>query len=97
MIDISLLMTIERLNKHTDKLHKIIAGNVIRYRKLKGYTQLQLALDIGLTGNAFIARAEKGINNNHFNIDHLSKISKVLDVPICEFFKDADEPKKKKK
>jgi len=51
-------------------------------------SQLQLALDIGLTGNVFIAQAEKRTNNAHFNIEHLVKISTILDVNICEFFKD---------
>lgn len=84
-------MTIEELNIQTDKLHNIISANVAKYRQLRGYSQLKLALDIGLTGNAFIARAETRTNNAHFNIDQLSKISQVLDIPICEFFKGVDE------
>jgi len=80
-------MTIETLNKKTEKMHDLISANVAKYRKKKGFSQLQLALEIGLTGNAFIARAERRTNNSHFNIEHLVKISNVLDVDICEFFK----------
>ncbi|MCD4756790.1 MAG: helix-turn-helix transcriptional regulator [Arcobacteraceae bacterium] len=80
-------MTIKQLNKKTDEVHNRISANVIKYRKLKNYSQLQLALDIGLTGNAFIARAEKRTNNAHFNIEHLVKISEVLEIDIVEFFK----------
>jgi transcriptional regulator with XRE-family HTH domain len=54
---------------------------------LKNISQLQLALDIGLTGNAFIARAEKRTNNAHFNIEHLVKISEILEIDILEFFR----------
>lgn len=79
-------MTIEDLNEKTDTIHTIISNNVVKYRKQKGYSQLQLALDIGLTGNAFIARAEKRTNNAHFNIEHLVKIATILDVDIKEFF-----------
>ena len=80
-------MTIEKLNKKTKELHNTISKNVIKFRKEKGYSQLQLALDIGLTGNAFIARAEKRTNNAHFNIEHIVKISTILDVDIEEFFR----------
>ncbi len=54
---------------------------------LKGYTQMQLALEIGLSGGAYLGRAEIRKNNHHFNITHIAKISKVLDVPIEEFFR----------
>lgn len=87
MIDISLAMTIEKLNKKTILMHDIISNNVSIYRKKRGLSQLQLALEIGLTGNAFIARAEKRIKNAHFNIEHLVKISAILDIEICDLFK----------
>ena len=80
-------MTPEALNNKTYQMHNIVSTNVIKYRHLKKYSQLKLALDIGLNGNAFIARAEKRTNNAHFNIEHLVKISNILDVDICEFFK----------
>ncbi len=79
-------MQIEELNKKTNEIHNIISANVIKYRKLKDYSQLQLALDIGFTGNAFIARREKRVNNAHFNIEQIVKISSILDVGIENFF-----------
>ncbi|OHE06053.1 MAG: transcriptional regulator [Sulfurimonas sp. RIFOXYB2_FULL_37_5] len=79
-------MLIEDLDKKTEEIHNIISTNVIKYRKGKGFSQLQLALDIGLTGNAFIARAEKRTNNAHFNIEHIVKIATILDIDIKEFF-----------
>ena len=80
-------MTIEELNHQVDEIHNIISTNVIKFRKQKKYSQLQLALDIGLSGNAFIARAEKRTNDAHFNIEHLCKISLILEIDITEFFK----------
>lgn len=79
-------MTIEELNHQVDEIHNIISKNVKKFRKEKKYSQLQLALDIGLTGNAFIARAEKRTNNAHFNIEHLVKISLILEVELVQFF-----------
>ena len=56
-------------------------------REEKGLTQMQLALEIGMSGSAYLGRAEIRKDNHHFNIKHLAKISKILDVDICEFFK----------
>jgi transcriptional regulator with XRE-family HTH domain len=79
-------MTIEELNHQVDEIHTIISTNVIKFRKEKKYSQLQLALDIGLTGNAFVARVERRVNNAHFNIEHLVKISSILEVELTKFF-----------
>ncbi len=38
-----------------------------------------------------IAKIEAGIENKHYNVEQLYKISQVLDVPICEFFKGVDD------
>jgi len=48
---------------------------------------MQLALEIGLSSGAYLGRAELRKDNYHFNIRHLAKISKVLDIPIASFFK----------
>ena len=85
-------MIIEELNKKTDEIHTTISTNVMKFRKQKGFSQLQLALDIGLTGNAFIARAEKRTNNAHFNIEHLVKIALILEIDLCDFFSDKQIP-----
>ena len=80
------MQTIE-LDDITNSLHDTISANVIKFRKAKSMSQLHLALEIGLTGNAFIARAEKRTKNAHFNIEHLAKIASVLEIDICELFK----------
>ncbi len=69
-----------------DALHKIVGLNVMRIRKEKGMTQLELALSIGLKSVGLISVAELYHNKKHFNIEHLYKISKALDVNICDFF-----------
>ena len=47
---------------------------------------MQLALEIGMSSGAYLGRAEIRKENHHFNIVHIAKISKVLDVPIAKFF-----------
>jgi len=56
----------------------------------KKITQLQLALEIGMSGSAYFGKSELRKPNHHFNIKHIAKISKVLDIDICEFFKDTE-------
>jgi len=77
----------EELELFSETILDKVSSNVIKYRKLKGFTQMQLALEIGMNSAAYLGRAEIRKNNNHFNIKHLAKISKVLDINIDDFFK----------
>ncbi len=71
-----------------DNLHRKIGSNVMRVRKERGMTQLDLALSIGLKSVGLISVAEIYHNKKHFNIEHLYKISNILNVEITDFFKD---------
>ncbi|PLY13387.1 helix-turn-helix domain-containing protein [Sulfurimonas xiamenensis] len=71
-----------------DELHRKIGANVMRVRKEKVMTQLDLALSIGLKSVGLISVAEICHNKKHFNIEHLYKIANALNIDICEFFKD---------
>lgn len=71
-----------------DEVYKCIGSNVARIRKAKGLSQLDLALSIGLKSVGMISVAEIYHNKKHFNIEHLVKISQILEVDICEFFKN---------
>jgi len=51
-------------------------------------TQLQLVEMIGNKSTTIISQGELG--KKHFNIEHLYRISKTLNVPLCEFFKGID-------
>ena len=74
------------LESYSDSILDTVSANVKKYREIKGITQMQLALEIGMSGGAYLGRAEIRKNNHHFNIKHLAKISKVLDVDIRDFF-----------
>ena len=69
-----------------DELYKRIGQNVAKIRKSKNISQLDLALAIGLKSVGLISVAEIYHNKKHFNIEHLHKIAKVLEVDICDFF-----------
>ena len=80
-------MTNEELDFYSEEILDRVSANVKVYRERKGYSQMQLALEIGMSSGAYLGRAEIRKDNHHFNIKHLAKIAIVLDVPIAAFFK----------
>ena len=80
-------MTNEELEVYSTEILDTVSSNVKKYREKRGYSQMQLALEIGMSSGAYLGRAELRKDNYHFNVRHLAKISKVLDVPIASFFK----------
>jgi len=80
-------LTNEELEVYSEEILNAVSSNVKKYREKRGYSQMQLALEIGMSSGAYLGRAELRKDNYHFNIRHLAKISKVLDVPIASFFK----------
>ncbi|MBL3519149.1 helix-turn-helix transcriptional regulator [Arcobacter lanthieri] len=74
------------LESYSERILDIVSINVKKYREQKGLTQMQLALEIGMSGGAYLGRAELRKNNHHFNIKHLAKISKILNIEIKYFF-----------
>ena len=73
-----------------DMLYRTIGVNVMRLRKEKGLTQLDLALSIGLKSVGLISVAELYHNKKHFNLEHLYKIAHALDVAIADFLTDIE-------
>lgn len=74
-------------DKKMREIYKIIGQNVKDIRTEKGVSQLALAMAIGHKAVGTISMAEICLNNKHFNIEHLMKISEVLEVDVCEFFR----------
>ena len=73
-----------------DDFYKLVSKNVVRIRKEKKVSQLKLANAIGHQNATFIGKAKLLVENKHFNLEHLYKISAVLEVDISEFFKSVD-------
>ena len=67
--------------------YKIISNNVKKYRLERNFSQEKLALDIGIKSIAFYSNCENNRYYKHFNLEHLYKISKSLNIEISEFFK----------
>lgn len=76
----------DQLDKYTEDVLDTISTNVKKYRKLKNYSQLALALEIGMNSSSFFGRAELRKKDHYFSVKHIIRISKVLDIPIGCFF-----------
>ena len=85
------LKKINRKQIQKQKSFKIIlifeSLDVAKYRKQKGLSQLDLSLQMGYKSVSVVSGAEIYYNGKHFNLEHLLKISQILDVDISEFLK----------
>lgn len=68
-----------------DNIIETIAYNVIKYRKINGITQEQLAVDIGVSPE-FIRKFENTRGSEGLSLLSLYKISIVLNTSIDKFF-----------
>ena len=68
-----------------DNIIETIAYNVIKYRKISGITQEQLAVDIGVSPE-FIRKFESTKGSEGLSLLSLYKISIVLGISINKFF-----------
>lgn len=66
----------------------MVSKNVEKIRQNKGLTKLDVSRQLGFLYADHYSRMELRSNNKHFNIKHLYKLSKILDVPIYSFFEE---------
>ena len=76
----------EILEQETEAYLDIISKNVEKIRESKDMTKLDASRQLGFLYADHYSRMELRSNNKHFNIKHLYKLSKILDVSICSFF-----------
>ncbi|MCT7446596.1 helix-turn-helix domain-containing protein [Aliarcobacter skirrowii] len=78
-------------NKQLELFYKKIGENVKNIRTKKGFTQLKLANAMGYDSVGHIAKAEIYKYDKKFNLEHLFKIAKILDVCIEDLFEGTNE------
>lgn len=74
-------------NKEIDNFYIKIGNKVKKERENKGFTQLELSYALGYKSVSLISAAELYSNKKHFNLEHLYKISKILDIELEELIK----------
>ncbi len=80
----------EKFYNFNPNIKGIIAGNIRKYRKEKGFTQEQLALYTELSYD-FIRRIETGKGKFGFSVDTLYKIATVLEVSVDDLMREEKE------
>ena len=73
-------------NDELQEYYRIISSNIKCIRKAHKKPQLDLVLEMGIKSTSFYSKCENAKDNHHFNLEHLLKISKVLEVDINDFF-----------
>jgi len=69
------------------EFYKTISSNVKKARIDAKMSQLDLSLKLGIKSIAFYSNCENLRYNKHFNLEHIYKISKALNVDICKLIK----------
>lgn len=65
---------------------KLSVKMLLELEKKKKISQLKLANAIGHQNATFFGKAELLAEGKHFNLEHIYKISEVLQIDINEFF-----------
>ena len=69
-------------NISIEDFYKRIGQNATKYRKEKGLSQLDLSLQMGYKSISIVSSSEIYYKGKHFNLEHLLKISQILDIEI---------------
>ena len=75
----------ELLEQEAEAFLDTISKNVERIREAKGMTKLDVSRELGFMAPDHYSRMELRANGKHFNLKHLYKLAKILDVPVSEF------------
>lgn len=70
-----------------DEFHIKIGKKIKEERNKKNMTQLELSLAMGYKSVSLVSAAEVASDGKHFNLEHLYKISKILNINIDELVK----------
>jgi len=74
----------ELLEKDAEKFLDNISKNIERIREQKGITKLDVSRELGFMYPDHYSRMELRAGGKHFNLKHIYKLSKILDVSISE-------------
>lgn len=70
------------------RFYESVSAKVRRLREERGISQLELALEIGIKSVAFYSNCECNRYGKHFNLEHIYKLAKALNVSLSELFAD---------
>jgi len=74
----------ELFEQEAEEFLDTISKNVERIREEQGITKLDVSRELEFMSPDHYSRMELRANGKHFNLKHIYKISKILDVPISQ-------------
>ena len=74
-----------------NNLYYIVAQNIKKNRKLKGWTQVKLAMKSNISVDYLKKIETRSGCTKQFSLDTVEKIAKALDVPVKELFNDLED------
>ncbi|MEA2050911.1 MAG: XRE family transcriptional regulator [Campylobacterota bacterium] len=74
-------------NEEVEIFYREVSKNVKFFRKKIKKSQLAFATDIGFNSVSFYCDCENNKNGKHFNLIHIVRISKYLNIDINELIK----------
>lgn len=78
---------INDVNEEVENFYKQVSKNVRLFRKKIKKSQLSFSADVGFNSVSFYCDCENNKNGKHFNLIHIVRISKYLDVDINELLR----------
>ena len=78
----------ELLEQEAETFLDTISKNVEKVREAKGMTKLDVSRELGFMAPDHYSRMELRAEGKHFNLKHLYKLSRILDVPISDFIQN---------
>ena len=74
-----------------NNLYYIVAQNIKKYRKLKGWTQVKLAMKSNISVDYLKKIETKSGCTKQFSLDTLSKIANALEINPKDLFDELDK------
>ncbi len=71
-----------------ETFYKTVSDNTKARRMALNMSQLDLALKLGIKSVAFYSNCENLRYGKHFNLEHVYKLAKALDVDLSELLKE---------
>ncbi len=71
-----------------ENIYYLVSQNIKKYRKLKGWTQVKLAMESNISVDYLKKIETKSGCTKQFSLDTLSKIAKALNINVKEFFNE---------
>ena len=73
-----------------ENLYYIVSQNIKKQRKLKGWTQVKLALESNISVDYLKKIETKSGSYKQFSLDTIQKIAKALSIDVKELFNKID-------